>query len=301
MAHQLVEASASSARPCGKIARMSTVRRPGQTGAVVTRLSRRDTERARLARLTLVSVVMVGAAMIVDTVRSGVSERSEAEASKTTTTMSPPMTIAPLSANPGMAPVITRVETTDPVVFLTIDDGWTREPEALAAFEEAGVPATLFVLDAPIIEDAEFFRSMPDTLVEGHTQTHVDLTTVSYEQQRAEICGNADTIERTFGRRPVLFRPPYGEHNEATLRAAADCGMDAVVLWEQSLNGDVVSYRSETRFRPGDIILMHFRPDFVDELHTAMRHAEGAGLEFALLEDYIVPESVPASSQDSGS
>lgn len=280
---------------------MSGVRRPGQTGAVVTRLSRRDTERARLARLTLVSMVMVGAAMTVDTMRSGASEGSESEAAGTTTTTSPPVTIAPLTSDPGLAPVITRVETTDPVVFLTIDDGWTREPEALAAFEEAGIPATLFLLDPPIMEDADFFRSMPDTLVEGHTQSHVDLTTVSQEEQRAEICGNANTIDRILGRRPVLFRPPYGNHNEATVRAAAECGMDAIVLWEQSLDGDAVSYRSETRLRPGDIILMHFRANFVEELHTAIRHAEAAGLEFALLEDYIAPESVPDSSQASGS
>jgi peptidoglycan/xylan/chitin deacetylase (PgdA/CDA1 family) len=272
---------------------MSGLRRPGETGAVMTRPSRRDTERARLARLTLISMVVLGAAMIIDTMRSGASEGSEPEAPETTTTTSPPVTIEPLTASAGMAPVITRVETTDPVVFLTIDDGWTREPEALAAFEEAEIPATLFLLDPPVIEDAEFFRSMPDTLVEAHTQSHVDLTTVSHEQQRAEICGNADTIERVLGRRPVLFRPPYGNYNETTLRAAAECDMHAVVLWEQSLDGNAVSYRSETRLRPGDIILMHFRHNFIEELDTAIRHAEEAGLEFALLEDYIAPESVP--------
>ena len=37
------------------------------------------------------------------------------------------------------APVLTRVETTDPVVFLTIDDGVTRSPEALAEFQRLPV------------------------------------------------------------------------------------------------------------------------------------------------------------------
>lgn len=263
----------------------------------MARPSRHDTERARLARLVLSSLVVLVAAMIADAVRErigdGASNAEAAGTTTTTTTTTPPMTIVPLSSQPGVAPVISRVETNDPVVFLTIDDGWTREAEALAAFQEADVPATLFLLDPPITDDAEWFRSMPNTLVESHTRSHVDLRTVSEEAQRAEICGNADTIERAFGRRPVLFRPPYGVYNESTTRAAAACGMEAIVLWEQSLNGSSVSYRSEPLFRPGDIILMHFRSNFIEELHTAQKHVAEAGLEFALLEDYIVPDSVP--------
>lgn len=272
---------------------MSRGRRPGQPGAVITRPARRDTERARLGRLVLSSAAVLLAATAADAVRDGMGDGSSSAEAATTTTTTPPVTLVPLSSQPGVVPVITRVETTDPVVFLTIDDGWTRQPEAQAALEEADIPASLFLVDPPVEQDAEYFRSIPGTLVEGHTQTHVDLRTVSAEEQRAEICGNADTIENAFGRRPVLFRPPYGEYNDATVQAAAECGMKAIVLWEQSLNGSDVSYRSEPRFRRGDIILTHFRENFVEELRTVIRHVEAAGLEFALLEDYIVPEDAP--------
>lgn len=261
---------------------------------MVARPARRDTERARLGRLVLSSAVVLLAATAADAVGDrGRDGSSSARAATTTTTTTPPVTLMPLASQPGAVPVITRVETTDPVVFLTIDDGWTRQPDALAAFEEADIPASLFLVDPPVEQDAQYFRSMSGTFVEGHTQTHVDLRTVSEEEQRAEICGNADTIENAFGRRPVLFRPPYGEYNDATVRAAAECGMKAIVLWEQSLNGADVSYRSELRFRRGDIILTHFRENFVEELRTVIQHVEAAGLEFALLEDYIVPEDAP--------
>jgi peptidoglycan/xylan/chitin deacetylase (PgdA/CDA1 family) len=261
------------------------------------RRARRELERDRLRRLARFGIAVIVAGVLADAVGQRVGERpvssGPASGGSTSSTAPPPMTIAPLPSTPGVAPVVTRVETTDPVVFLTIDDGHTRDPEVLAAFEEVGVPASLFLVDGPVEVDAEFFRSMPYTLVEGHTRTHPDLRTLSEEAQRAEICGNADTLERAFGRRPVLFRPPYGVYDEATQRAAADCGMAAIVLWEESVNAGMVAYRSTPRLRRGDILLMHFRPSFVEELRAITQLVEQAGLRFALLEDYLVPDSVP--------
>lgn len=213
----------------------------------------------------------------------------------TTEPLPPPATIRPLLQEPGLAPVITRVETNDPVVFLTIDDGLTRDPAGLAEFRKLGMPASLFLINEPIHEDPEFFRAMPGTLVEAHTQTHTNLTTLSEEAQRQEICGNADLIERTYARRPVLFRPPGGSYNEATRRAAAACGMRAVVLWQENVNWDVVGFREVPHFRPGDIILMHFRPQLIQELNVIKRRVTEAGLRFALLEDYLAPKTVPAT------
>lgn len=206
----------------------------------------------------------------------------------------PPVGAQPLAVPGHEAPVLTRVETTDPVVFLTIDDGVTRSPEALAEFQRLGIPASLFLVDGPIRAGADWFRGLPDTLVESHSRTHPDFRTLSESAQREQICGNADLIEETFGRRPVLFRPPYGSYDRATRRAAADCGMRAIVLWQETVNDDVVAFREVPYFRPGDIILMHFRPSFVHELNVVKQRVEEAGLRFALLEDHLVADTVPA-------
>jgi peptidoglycan/xylan/chitin deacetylase (PgdA/CDA1 family) len=266
------------------------------------RRGRQAAERARLAKLVRASIVIVVASLLIDAISGhlsdgpAASEASEVSRAPGPTTIPPPVTLVPLASTPGVAPVITRVETTDPVVFLTIDDGHTRNPEVAAALEEAGVPASLFLLDGPVQAAPEFFRGLPDTVVESHSRTHPDLRTLPEEAQRAEICGNADTLERAFGRRPVLFRPPYGVYNEATTRAAAACGMAAVVLWEMSVNGSVVGFRSLPQLRRGDILLMHFRPTFVTELRALADRVDEAGLRFALLEDYLVPESVAGSA-----
>ncbi|HEY8525777.1 MAG TPA: polysaccharide deacetylase family protein [Acidimicrobiales bacterium] len=210
-------------------------------------------------------------------------------AGATTTTTRPPSTLEPLVTVNGLAPVITRVATIDPVVFLTIDDGHTRSPELAAVLAELDVPTTLFLNDGPVSRDPDFFRSLPGATVESHTRSHADLRGLPEPAQRTEICGNADTIAAAFGRRPVLFRPPYGHYDDATRRAAAACGMAALVLWEETVEGGTVSYRSTPRLRPGDIVLFHFRPGLADELRTMVRRIEAAGLRAARLEDYLVP------------
>jgi peptidoglycan/xylan/chitin deacetylase (PgdA/CDA1 family) len=198
------------------------------------------------------------------------------------------MTIAPLAGPPGVAPVVTRVDTDDPVVFLTIDDGTVRFPEAQAEFQRLGIPASWFLIDEPIDAEPQFFRPFLGTsLVESHTRTHPDMRGLTQAQQTREICGNADSAARAFGRRPVLFRPPYGLYNADTQRAAAACGMQAVVLWEQNVNHDMVGFRRRPEFRAGDIILMHLRPQFVQEINVIKQRVEAAGLRFALLEDYL--------------
>jgi hypothetical protein len=69
--------------------------------------------------------------------------------------------------------------------------------------------------------------------------------------------------------------------------------MAAIVLWEETVNGTTMSYRSTPALRPGDIVLLHFRPQLVAELRMIVERVEAAGLRIALLEDYLIPEVAP--------
>jgi peptidoglycan/xylan/chitin deacetylase (PgdA/CDA1 family) len=262
--------------------------------------------RRRLVAVAAGGVVAVLTAAAIDVVRDRTAPAATASApvseagideSQATTERpwvwdQPPTAATPLPIAPAVAPVITRVDTTDPVVFLTVDDGVTRDRAGREAFTALGIPASLFLVDQPIQDAAAWFGELPGAVVESHSRTHPDMRTLGEAAQRDEICGNADLIESTYGRRPVLFRPPYGNYDGATQRAAAACGMRAIVLWQVNVNGQVVGFREVPRFRPGDIILMHFRPSFVQELHVIRDRVEQAGLHFALLEDYLAPDTV---------
>ncbi|MFC5000775.1 polysaccharide deacetylase family protein [Dactylosporangium cerinum] len=182
-----------------------------------------------------------------------------------------------------------RIPTEQPVAFITIDDGQIKRPEALELIKQAGVPVTLFLMIDAIRNDPPYFKRLQDAgaVIEAHTVTHQNLKGKSYSVQRREICDSADKLGQWYGRRPVLFRPPYGEKDATTLKAAYDCGMHAAFFWKETVDKGIVRYQAGNTVQRGDIILMHFRDRFVDDFIAALQAIKAAGLTPALLEDYI--------------
>ncbi|GGM41320.1 polysaccharide deacetylase family protein [Dactylosporangium sucinum] len=188
----------------------------------------------------------------------------------------------------GGVPWVARVPTDQRVAFVTIDDGWVKHPEAAELLREARVPVTLFLTINAISDNPGYFRTLQDlgAVIEAHTITHNKLSGLSYDAQRQEICGSADRLAELYGRRPTLFRPPFGEKDATTLRAVRDCGMKAAFFWKESVNQGNVWYQEVKVVQPGDVILMHFRDQFVEDFIAALRGIKTAGLTPALLEDY---------------
>jgi peptidoglycan/xylan/chitin deacetylase (PgdA/CDA1 family) len=201
--------------------------------------------------------------------------------------MFPDYAIPPISD--GLAPVLTTIPTTQPVVFLGIDDGQDKLPTDLPIMKYNRVKASLFLADHIIKDNPAFFKDFisAGSYVEDHSVNHVQMSKLSYTQQRQEICNEADLQTRQFGRRPILFRPPYGDYNNDTRRAAADCGMKAVVLWIAKANGGSMQYQVGDHLRPGDIVLMHFRPEFAQDMQAFVDAEKAAGLHTVLLEDWV--------------
>jgi peptidoglycan/xylan/chitin deacetylase (PgdA/CDA1 family) len=191
----------------------------------------------------------------------------------------------------GLAPVLTRIPTQHSVVFLTIDDGVTRTPEMVRLMADYDYPASIFLTRNFVQADPAFFKQFAaqGSLVENHTVSH-NINMVSqlgYQQQLAEMTGMQDYAQQHFGRLPALFRPPGGAYSAAMRQAVATAGMKAVVTWEAKANAGRMDYQYGNALRPGDIVLMHFRPEFAADL-AAFRAAQlAAGLEVVLLEDFL--------------
>jgi len=196
----------------------------------------------------------------------------------------------PIKLAPGAsAPFLSRIPTTQRVAFLTIDDGFVKTADGPKLIAAAHIPVTLFLTLNAIKDNPGYFAPMQHNgaVIEAHTITHSELRGKPYAFQRNEICGSADKLGRWYQRRPVLFRPPFGDKDANTLRAAHDCGMRAVFMWKETVDKGIVRYQEGHSIKPGDIILMHFRPAFVKDFLAALQAIHRAGLTPALLEDYI--------------
>lgn len=195
-----------------------------------------------------------------------------------------------------LPPVFTTIPTEDKVVFLTIDDGSEKDPEFLKMMQELKIPYTAFLSDYLVRDDYPYFKKMQaaGVTLNNHTLNHRYMPGLSYEKQRQEICGQQDTIQKQFGKRPTLFRPPYGNYNDDTLRAAKACGIKAVPLWNAEAFTNRMDYREWDRdLHPGDIILTHFRGKedwkgtMPDMIRHVMKTVTDKGYAVARLEDYL--------------
>lgn len=201
----------------------------------------------------------------------------------------PDFTLPPIQG--GLAPVITKIPTKHPVVFLTIDDGVVKSPESVRLLAENDYPATLFLTSNTVRDNPAFFKAFMEqgSLVENHTVSHnVNMATQwGYQRQLDDITGMQDFAVQQYGRKPTLFRPPGGAYSTVMRQAVAAAGLKAIITWEVKANAGHMDYQYGNSLRPGDIVLMHFRPEFAADF-AAFRSAQiAAGLEVVLLEDFL--------------
>ncbi len=173
----------------------------------------------------------------------------------------PPLRAAvPAGARVGDAPLRARR------IALTFDDGpngrITRRVLDLLA--RHGARATFFVVGAAVEREPELVRRIQR---EGHeigvhTQFHRRLTSATAEQAWAEIVYELQLLARLTGRRPRLFRPPYGAEPREIRRLCARLGLREVTWsasghdWEsgdpERIVGEILG-----QLRPGAIVLLH--------------------------------------------
>ncbi|MFD8690676.1 polysaccharide deacetylase family protein [Streptomyces sp. NPDC059651] len=196
----------------------------------------------------------------------------------------------------SLPPVFTTVPTKEKIVFLTMDDGDDKDPELLRMMSELNIPYSAFLSDYLVRDDYAYFKDAQarGVVLGNHTLNHRYMPGLSHEEQQREICDQQDILEKQYGERPRLFRPPYGNYNGDTLRIARSCGITAVPLWAAEAFPDHMEWREEDQdLHPGDIILTHFRGkkdwkgSMPDLIRSVMKVITDKGYAVARLEDYV--------------
>jgi len=161
------------------------------------------------------------------------------------------------------------------LITLTFDDGPFPEttPAVLRVLAKHKVHAAFFVIGRYLDGDEPRAVASRETLLQvvaaghlvgNHTHDHAKLTRVTHTQVLEQIDQGAASIERATGKRPILFRPPFGELDDFGRAAVRERGLD-LLLWSVE-KSDMKRGDSHEMFRElvgqieykeGGIVLMH--------------------------------------------
>lgn len=163
--------------------------------------------------------------------------------------------------------VLCRGKGDRPWIALSFDDGpaGNYTAEIMDVLEEKKVAAAFFCIGKNIAGKEELLVRMhrEGHIIGNHSFSHAfwfDL--YQTKQMKADLTAMMDTTEKTIGKRPRLFRPPYGVTTPPMRRAVDQLGivpvgwdvrsLDTVIKNEAELLGRILP-----SLKPGSIVLLH--------------------------------------------
>jgi peptidoglycan/xylan/chitin deacetylase (PgdA/CDA1 family) len=161
------------------------------------------------------------------------------------------------------------------LVTFTFDDGPFPEtaPTVLRILDQHRIRATFFLIgsyldgeDKHAVETRMWARRIAEAghFVGNHSRDHKLMTSLPHAAQLAEIDDAADSIERATGKRPFLFRPPYGEVDPWLEGALSERKLE-LLLWSIDVedmkqtdpDAIVEDLKRQLEYKNGGIVLLH--------------------------------------------
>jgi peptidoglycan/xylan/chitin deacetylase (PgdA/CDA1 family) len=190
-------------------------------------------------------------------------------------------------------------------IALTFDDGpGPYTPQVLSVLERLHVRATFFAIGKMLrYFSSSTVREIEDGDVIGdHTESHPMMATLSAHDQREQLAEQIARVELVGGRRPLLFRPPYGSFNATTIKQLHALHL-LMILWSVDTDDylqpgvSVIVERALAGAQPGAIILMHDaggeRAQTIAALPTIIRDLRRRGFHLVTVPQLLIDDPPP--------
>ena len=170
------------------------------------------------------------------------------------------------SGNKNKKIPIYRVDKKEKVVSISFDAAWGNEQTQtlLDILKDSGVKSTFFLVGMWVDKYPESVKAIFDAGhdVGNHSDTHPHLPQLCTEKITSQIEDCNQKIEKITGKRPTLFRPPYGDYNNNVIDVTNELKMHCIQWDVDSLDwkdptADEMIKRIKSKIKPGSIILMH--------------------------------------------
>ena len=222
-----------------------------------------------------------------------------------------------LNSNPGLDPLrlipgrvititipvnavaIYRGNPSKRLVALTFDAtyGDNQTPRLLQILRDNTIQATFFLSGIWPINYPNLARAISAAGHEigNHSLTHPHMTQIPLTEVSNQIVRTGALIRNITGEHPYLFRPPYGEYNQAILNTVARLGY-VIIMWTiDSLDWknpgvNQIIDRVVNNIVPGAIVLMHqAAPQTPDALPVIISRLRQQGYGFGTVTQVLDP------------
>lgn len=185
---------------------------------------------------------------------------------------------------------INRINTNDKKVVLTFDDGpHANTIKVLEVLKKHRVKAVFFIIGKNIVDNE---RILQQVVAEGHQignhsfshHNFIDVWSTKKVTNDFETC---QKLIEHYQPQSKLFRPPYGVTNPNIAKAVKTLGLQSIGWNVRSYDTSIkhvekIKQRVLSQLKPGAIILLHDRLDFMPELLEALIPTiKAKGYEFA--------------------
>ena len=169
------------------------------------------------------------------------------------------------SANARELPIYC-VQRDQKLLSISFDAAWGNEDtqQLIDILGRYQVKATFFVVGAWAEKYPESVLALSQAghEVMNHSNTHAHYPQLSPAEITADLNACNDKIEAVTGVRPTLVRLPYGDYDDASIRAVRSLGMEPIqwdvdsLDWKEIPAQEIVR-RVTSRVQPGSIVLFH--------------------------------------------
>ena len=194
------------------------------------------------------------------------------------------------------------VETEKKQIALSFDAAWGNDDteELIKILAEYDAKATFFVVGAWVDKYPESVKQLHEAghKIMNHSNTHPNMPSLSDAQKKDELISCNKKIAAITGKTPTLFRPPYGDYDNATIEATESLGMHTIqwdvdsLDWKENATAESICKRVTSKVKNGSIVLFHNDAEHTPAaLPNILKCLKDEGYEFVFIEDLIYKEN----------
>ncbi|MEG1584442.1 MAG: polysaccharide deacetylase family protein, partial [Anaerovorax sp.] len=165
------------------------------------------------------------------------------------------------------------VDVTEKKIAISFDAAWGNEhtKPILDILDKYEVKTTFFLVEFWVDKFPEEVREISKRGHElgNHSSTHPNMPELSAHKMQQELKGVEGKIVTLTGKKPTVFRPPFGAYDNQLMEVAKTNGYQ-VIQWSvdsldwKKISSEQIVERVCRNVRPGSIVLFHNNAEHVE-------------------------------------